>query len=259
MSRKILIPLLVLLIAAPAAAYTIYLKDGSRLIAREKYTVEDGKAIIVLQSGTQTFIDASEIDVERTEAANKGRYGTALHLEEGRLTDTPSAKPPAPRRDTLTDVAGRSGATPRRPVRRAPREGAAGSGTPQIGPDGSVDLATLPRRAYRDLDIAAEIQRIFRSQGIEEIKIYQGTQSGTPLLEVTANSEASVFRSLETAANALVHVRTEISTAVETLELVLATASRSPAGQFVLTPSAAQALAGKELEASAFFVQNVRF
>ena len=41
-----------LLIAAPLTAYTIYLKDGSRLIAREKYTLEGDRALIVLQNGT---------------------------------------------------------------------------------------------------------------------------------------------------------------------------------------------------------------
>ena len=62
--------LLVLGLAIPAHAYTIYLKDGSTLIAKEKYRVEEGKAIITLQNGTQTFIDASEIDVARTERTN---------------------------------------------------------------------------------------------------------------------------------------------------------------------------------------------
>ncbi|MGB5514244.1 MAG: hypothetical protein WBP36_06945, partial [Thermoanaerobaculia bacterium] len=51
--------LMIAIMAIPAGAYTIYLKDGSRLIAKEKHRLEDGKAIIVLQNGTRTFIEAS--------------------------------------------------------------------------------------------------------------------------------------------------------------------------------------------------------
>ena len=79
--------LMIAIMAIPAGAYTIYLKDGSRLIAREKHRLEDGKVIIVLQNGTRTFIEASEIDITRTEQANLGDYGTALVLEDGQLVE----------------------------------------------------------------------------------------------------------------------------------------------------------------------------
>ena len=78
---------MVAIMAIPANAYTIYLKDGSRLIAKEKHLIEEGKAIIVLQNGTRTFIEASEIDIPRTKQANLGDYGTALVLEGGQLID----------------------------------------------------------------------------------------------------------------------------------------------------------------------------
>ena len=63
--KMILLPLLLIVLAAPLSAYTIYLKDGTRIVAKQKYRVdEDGKAIITLQNGTQTFIKSSEIDVD---------------------------------------------------------------------------------------------------------------------------------------------------------------------------------------------------
>ena len=42
------------LVAAPALAYTIYLKDGSQIVSKTKYVVRGDKAIIVLPSGTET-------------------------------------------------------------------------------------------------------------------------------------------------------------------------------------------------------------
>ncbi|HEX2165029.1 MAG TPA: hypothetical protein VHM02_13890, partial [Thermoanaerobaculia bacterium] len=61
--------------AWPAAAYVIYLRDGSKIIAQEKYVVRDGRAYVTLQNGTRTFLDAGEIDVARTERANRDNLG----------------------------------------------------------------------------------------------------------------------------------------------------------------------------------------
>src|SRR5947199_1264929 len=55
-----------------ASAYTIFLKDGSSLVARQKYTVQNGRAIIILLNGTETFVALDKIDIPRTDAANKG-------------------------------------------------------------------------------------------------------------------------------------------------------------------------------------------
>ena len=73
---------LCLWLAAPAAAYTIFLKDGSRIVSREKYRIQGDRAIVILENGTQTFIKATEIDVARTDQANTGsNYGTAYELD----------------------------------------------------------------------------------------------------------------------------------------------------------------------------------
>lgn len=105
-----------LVVAAPLGAYTIYLKDGSRIIAREAHKIEEGKALIVLQNGTQTFIDAAEIDLERTAEANRANYGTALILEDGEFKEAPTEYV-APREETLTDIA-RPGSRPEPRARR---------------------------------------------------------------------------------------------------------------------------------------------
>lgn len=75
--------LVALLVAvSPLSAYTIVLRDGSTVQAQSPYRVEGERAVITLQNGTQTFLSLSEIDVERTAAAN--RDGTAA--ERPRIT-----------------------------------------------------------------------------------------------------------------------------------------------------------------------------
>lgn len=256
--KTALICLLVLALAAPLSAYTIYLKDGSTLIAKEKHRVEDGKALIVLQNGTQTFIDASEIDIERTERVNRGNYGTAFFIdEEGKVVEAPITPT---ERQTLTDVAGRtdSMATNRTPATRP----ATGSTEPTDHiktKAGFVDLAIAPRTPYRNLDIAVEISRFLRTLGLTEFKVYQGTQPQRLFLEITTNSEATVFRALEAAADTLVHLHNRFPEEVEELELLFSTSNRDRAGQFLLDYELAAQLGDKNTDTSTFFIANVQF
>ena len=92
-----------------------------------------------------------------------------------------------------------------------------------------------------------------------EVAISQGTAPGRMLVDVTANSEASVFRGLEIAARTLLHVAERSSSSAPVFELLLVTSDRERAGQFVLTRNDAGALANGEVEPSTFFIENVRF
>ena len=59
-----------LVAATPLLAYTIFLKDGSTLQARQKYTEKGDQAIITLPSGATTTLPLSQIDIPRTNASN---------------------------------------------------------------------------------------------------------------------------------------------------------------------------------------------
>ena len=59
------------LAAGPALAYTVYLKDGSKIVASEKYKVRGEKAIVKLTNGTETMLPLAEIDVARTEKSRR--------------------------------------------------------------------------------------------------------------------------------------------------------------------------------------------
>jgi len=255
--KIILVSLLLAAISGPLLAYTIYLKGGSKLIAREVYRVQEGRAIITLQNGTQTFIDASEIDVERTLNANREGYGTALMLDEGKVVEGPIVREDQ-KEESLVDLAAR-GETMTRNRPQARRPAAGDTGGRQVTAAGFIDLGAITRRPFANLEVSSEIRRVFLGQGVEAVQIHQGTQPNSPFLEITTDSEASVFRALKVSADALVHIRTRYPELVDGFEVFLITSSRSRAGQFLLTTDAASALAEDRINVSDFFVRQVQF
>lgn len=251
--------ILIFLVAAPlfAAGYAVYLKDGSRIIAKQKYRVENGRAIITLLNGTQTFVPMSQIDVKRTEEVNKDGYGGALVLP-GTPQDVGPAVAQPPKDKTLSDLISSKEAAPRE-LPGSRREKTETSGGIAKTKAGFLDLGSLARKAYPNAEVAAGLQQFFRGQGIEGVEIYHGTQGDQPLLEISTNSEGSVFKALTTAANALLHIRDAFPGRVAAFELLFNTPERERAGQFVLTPDMAADLVSKKVEVTAFFVRHVQF
>lgn len=259
--RATALALLALLVAAaPAAAYTIYLKDGSRLIARDQYKVIDGTAYIVMPNGTTTFIDAAEIDVPRTEAANEQKLGSALVLEGGQVREmTADDARPAERRRTLADlIASRQDSGPELPEARRGNAAPADDELPRTA-GGFPDLGALPPRPLSDLDLAAEIQQMYVGQGLEIVEVLQGTTPDRPRVLVTTGSEASVFRALAVTCAALMRLRETRPEAVGAMELVMTTPEREAAGQFAVTPELAAQLMTKQVDIATFFLAHVRF
>lgn len=252
-TRILFVACLATALCMPTFAYTVLLKDGSQIIAQQAPTIQGDRAIIVLQSGTRTAIASSEIDLERTREANQHELGSAMVLEGGEFTNPPLETAPEAQ-ESLSDLARsrrQTTAANRAPVSRQ---------TETNSSRGSAgNLSSFQRTPYRDLTVLEAIQGAFRSQGVESAKIYQGTSAGRLLIEIETNSEASVFRSLRVAAGALSHVRSNISAEVETFELVLATSSRSSAGQFVMTMNDAAAISSGELEIPTYFIERVQF
>lgn len=72
MGRRIIVLVAsLLLLPAVLAAYTVVLKNGRRLEAQSRYTVEGNVARFVGTDGTPQRIPLAEIDVAATEAANR--------------------------------------------------------------------------------------------------------------------------------------------------------------------------------------------
>jgi hypothetical protein len=245
--------------AFAASGYIVYLKGGNTIPAKEKYKVDkQGRAIIILLNGTQTFIPLAQVDVAKTDQANRDGYGSAVVIPGSPQDITPT--PAQTQKDrTLADLIKSREAAPRElPGSRRDRNAPA-AGRLMKTRAGFNDLTTLPPKPYPHTEIAAELQQLFRSQGLEEVEIYEGTQGDRPMLEITTNSEGSVFKALSAAANALLRVRDLYPNRVGALELLMTMPNRERAGQFVLTPDQASELAAKTVDVASFFVRNVQF
>jgi hypothetical protein len=251
-----LLALATLLLAA--AAYTIILKDGSSLIAKQKYTVQNGRAIIVLLNGTETFVALDKIDIPRTDAANRGGLGTGV-LIPGSPQDVGTVPAQIPRDQTLGDLINKKGAGPREVPGTKRDKDQAAAGRLMKTKAGYNDFSALARRPFPHADLTAALQQFFRGQGVEDVEIFEGTAGDHPLVEISANSEGSVFKALNSAAAGLLQIRASFPGRVAAFDVLLTTQSRERAGQFVLTPEMAAELAAKKVEVAAFFVKNVQF
>ena len=255
---------LAFLLASPLAAYTVYLKNGQTIQAKGKYRIDKGKAYITLSNGQQTFINANEIDVAKTDAENKSDYGgNAVILDQGTPGKNQVAPPPSPKKNLSDMIAGREAAR-ELPGRRDKPGSPASTSSDTAKPAtktraGFSDLTTLGRRPFAQADVLAELQQFFHGQGVDDVEIFAGTQGDRPLIEVTTSSEQGVFRGLAIGANALLHIRDRFPNKIGALELLLVTPTKERAGQFVLTPDLASDLVAKKVEPKDFFVEHVQF
>lgn len=258
-TQLILAAVLAALIAAPAFAYTIVLKDGGRVTAREKFEVVNGQAILTLQNGTQASYDLNEIDLEATEAANKNDYGTAQLIQENVDTQGVDDEPPPPPRATLSDLIKqqRAGIRKQEQSRRTVSIDD-DSGVERLA-SGAPDLSSLKEQPFPNLELVSQLQQFFRTQGIGEVTVLQSTEEGLPLVKAITSSEASVFRALAVAASALSEMRARHGETVPGLDLLLMASPSNRAGQFSLTPDMARELLGQRTDISNFYVKYVDF
>lgn len=248
-----------LLLALPAGAYTVYLKDGSKIIAKTKYRLQGDRAVLTLPNGAQTVIALNAIDVKRTEEENSEDYGTAVVIEGREKRQLKRGeKVGAPKSTRVSDlIAEGSIASRERPEARRPAE--EDRAALLSGPKGWPDLMRLPRSAYANTAVAAQLSILFEEQTFRGTKIFQGTTSTRPLVEITTASEVEVMKALSASATVLLKVRESYAEVVKELELVMLTPNGERAGQFQLNPQQATDLATKKIDPAVFFLSYVQF
>ena len=248
-----------LLVAGPAWGYIVFLKDGSQIATKEKPQIDGDRAILILPNGTQAFYEASEIDLDKTAKVNEVQYGTATLLEH--LDNTkriPNNQPPPEEEPSFGEyISGRSLALPELKKRQTAEK-------PQRGQlpttsAGFVDLYALRRVPYPNAEVTSEVIGYLKGQGVDRVRIFQGTRSDRPLLEVVAASEASVFKAITDSAQGLAQIHGRVPGQVAAFELVLMNESQQRAGQFLLTPERANMLVSGSLSVSQFFLRYVEF
>lgn len=234
------------------ASYTIVTKSGDRIDAKEKYRVEGDQAIIVRPNGTALSYPLAEIDIARTEEANRNSIGTAVDVTDPRRDQAYGTNKPAAPAGNLTELIERRGATQERIS--APPPAAVRKPEPARG---SIEPAQIRRQPFARADVAAEILRILG--GTDLVGVYQGRATGRPLVEIKVVGERDVFLALSASAEAVVALQQKFPAQVPALELYLRTSGGERAGQFTLTPDLVAQLVGKRQTAASFFLENVEF
>lgn len=234
--------------AAAQASFTVYMKDGSTVQAKEPYTIEGDTAIIILENGTRAALPFSEIDVERTQKNNEGSLSGAKILRDGRFVDLDELPEAPPQRETLGTMinSGRATATAASPDADA---------LPTERPGPGQEAAHRP---YADQGLTQAIENAFAELQLDEIDVFQG-DGGAPLLQVVTETESAVFRGLRVAARVLMAVRAARPGEVPAFDLHFLTPQGQEAGSFRMTPEQAEALDSRHLEPSEYYVRNVRF
>lgn len=247
-----LLTVLTLLLAAPLAAYTIYLKDGRTLNVKGKPRIVDGRALVTLLNGTEAALDPAQIDQKKTEEMNKKDLGAAVIIDQGTSRPQPVAPPPPQPQSRLSDMASRDVGPRDQP---ASRPGTSGSRARSA----AADLLASTRAPYGDAAVASELKQFFLGQKAEAAEVFQGSHASRPLAQVTTSSETSVFRALMTGANALLHLRGRYPQKVDGLDLLMVSPDGERAGQFALTPEMAEDLVAKRVNLISFYLDNVQF
>ena len=251
-----LVIIALLWIGPSASGYIVFLKDGSQIQTKEKPRVEGELAYLILPSGTEATYKASEIDFKKTEEVNVVDYGTAKLIEGlNKETRLPKGVRFEDEPNFGQYISGRPLALPE--VRK--REAAAAADQLPTTRAGFVDLMAFRRAPYPAAEITGEVLGFLKGQGNDRVRIFQGTETDRPLIEIVAASEASVFKAIKDSAHGLVQIHESFPELVRAFELVLMTESQARAGQFVMTPELAKLLVGEQITVPQFYLRYVEF
>ncbi len=248
-----------LLFAAPLAAYTVYLKDGSKIITKEKYRVRGSQAILTLPNGTETSYPLNAIDVVKTDQVNQSDYGTALVIEGGQARPLKAGeRTEVPRQKRLADLISQGEVATRQlpTARRAPADPqavAASASSPW------PDLMRFDRQLHPDRELVTQLEALFSGAGLTGTGIYQGTAGARALVELPTANEPEVLRALEIGADVLLKAQAALPGRVASFELLMVTPAKERGGQFLLTPEQAAAIVAKKVDPVVFFLTNVQF
>ena len=240
----VVLALLMAVTATAQDAYVVLLRNGERVVARQKYVVKGSMALVTLKNGTLTSIPLSQIDVAATEKLNARDLGDAVPLDwidqSGKPIATPTPTPSVARLGHIDE-------------KLAIPQGPAAQATPTPG-------ISLRGTAYPD----KEVDQAF-CQGLESYHLYlyrtsEGTRPGYYFMQVQVNGQPEVLRALQAVTRTYqVLAKDAPARAPKRVELQLLNESGREAGLFRISAEEANELAGGKVSPEDFFVQHVIF
>jgi len=230
------------------AAYVIYLKDGTRIVAQQKYSVKGSNALFKTKLGALTSVPLVAIDVARSDKVNSQGLGDA------ELLDWIDSGPPTPTPKPTASVTGL---------------GHLRSEVVQVNAGANRPTPT-PSMVFREIKYRDEkVDKVFQ-HGLESYHLYlfrtsQGSRPEYLFVEVQVNGQPEVVRALQalcTTYNLIADdlgKSKEIERMPERLEIQMLNESGKEAGVFRISATDAAELASGKITAEAFFVKHVIF
>ena len=239
------LPLLALmvLVAVPSfAKYIVVLKDGTRYTAKAKWTVVNGKALVLLENGQSLQLDPSLIDVARSEQLTKIGMANANVID---LNPNAGAAPQTRQQPTLGDT-----------IKLRPR---ASQPAQQAAPKPSTTTSTPPPIAgagSMSPEVIEKFDRAFENVGIFEKKITSA--SATSLrAEMTVDTEDRVFNAISATSYLMVRNAGVDNARIDMVELFMKTTTGGSAGRFQMSRADAEALNNRTISQQEYFVRKV--
>ncbi|MEJ5166405.1 MAG: hypothetical protein WHV67_05185 [Thermoanaerobaculia bacterium] len=226
-------------------SYVVYLKDGSTYTAKEKYRVENGKAIITLMNGTIISIDLNLIDIKKTEEYNKGGIDSAIVLDD--VKQTPSI-PKSTSKPSLGDIA-------------KPKETQDIKKITIGGSKKPVKEKTLEEgeKLYDDEVVRKAIAKVLDNVYLFEHQVLMGSTPDSVKIIVVTDNEKDVFSSLTAIAKAISELYDSGKKSINYVEIYLKTIAGAPAGRFKADIPTIRNLAEGNVTPQQFYVKYVLF
>jgi hypothetical protein len=240
-----LLALAMLLSTQAFAAYTIVLKDGTRYNAKMKWSIQNGKALVTLDSGSTMTINPNEIDVAKTDEVNNLGMGNVNVLGQEQQAQPNSAKQ-APTLGQLVKM--RRQQQPAAPPAPAPT-------TTAHAPTGMAPAAPSPVADQLDPRLKDTFERAYENVGIFEHKL-TGTNRSVRV-QLTADSEEKVFNAVSATAFLITRNAGVDNMQIDIVELYMATTTGGSAGRFQINRADADTINNKAISLQDYFIRKV--
>lgn len=229
---------LAVLIATPSfATYVVVLKDGTKYVAKAKWTVVNGRAIVLLANGQSLQLDPALIDARASEQATKLGLANANVID---LNPAATANQRSAQQPSLGDQV--------KLRRNQPKAQAAPAA--QTAPAPASGAGRLPEEVIEKFD------RAYENVGIFEKKLSSGG-AGNLRAELTVDTEDRVFNAISATSFLMVRNAGVDGAQIEMVELFMKTTTGGAAGRFQMTRADAEALDKRTISQQDYFVRKV--
>jgi hypothetical protein len=222
------------------AEYTVVLRDGTRYKAKAKWTVTNGKALILLTSGQSLQVDPALIDVAKSEQITK--LGVNANIVDLNTNQPGPPTSTAPQQSLGDQIRLRQRGTKTPPP--------AATQSPTVAPAITTGAGSPPARVLENFDKA------FENIGIFEKKI-NPTGARSLRAELTVDTEERVFNAISATSYLIMRNAGVDGAQIDMVELFMKTTSGGAAGRFQMSRADADAIEKRVISQQDYFVRKV--